>query len=394
LTNSGDTAATVVSAALTTDTPGVEVKLPTLAYHDIAANGGMQNGLVPYLISTDNTISCSTSIDFTLTVVYSGGLSPVVFNFSLPVGQPADQNYTFNATSGTISPTGMLIPGSNTDDALVSFAVPFSFSVYGTNVSAGSNIRIGTNGFIRIDNAGSGTSPTNDSLPAAGADFPASLPVLFPYWDDLDMSPSVTSGGGIYTEVSGSPGSQTLKIEWRARHFDSENTLGTADTNFAVYFHEGTNQFEYVYAQTGVGSFAGGDSATVGVQAATTGSLFTEFSVNASTLSNGLKLNAAQTAAVCSLGGGVCFSTAAPAYLSGRVVDRYGRGLGKVKVTLSAQSGPVKSVVTNSFGYYRFEGLTSGTTYTVSAASFRYVFGTRVIQLADDLDGFDLVAEN
>jgi hypothetical protein len=394
LTNSGDTAATVVSAALTTTTPGVSVELPTLAYPSIAANGGIQNGLAPYLVSTDSSVSCFTNIDFTLTVIYSGGPSPVVFNFSLPVGQPADQNYSFNATSGTISAIGTLIPGSDTDDALLSFAVPFSFSVYGTNVSAGSNIKIGTNGFIRIDNAGSGTSPTNDSLPSAGADLPASLPVLFPYWDDLDMRPTTTSGGGIFTEVTGAPGSQTLKIEWRARHFDSENTLAPSDTNFAVYFHEGTNHFEYVYGQSGVGSFAGGNSATVGVQAAATGSLFTEFSVNASSLSSGLKLNATQTAAVCSIGGGVCFSTAAPATLSGRVVDRYGRGLGKVGITLSTQGGPVKSVVTNSFGYYRLEGLHSGTSYTVSATSFRYVFSSRLVQMADDLDGFDFVAEN
>jgi hypothetical protein len=394
LANSGDTTATVVSAALTTNTPGVSIENTTLAYPSIAANGGISNGLAPYLVSTDNTVSCFTNIDFTLTVVYAGGPSPVVFNFSLPVGQPADQNYSFNATSGAISATGTLLPGSNDDDALLSFTAPFSFSVYGTNVAAGSNIKIGTNGFVRIDNSGSGTSPTNDSLPAAGSDFPAALPVLFPYWDDLDMSPSVMSGGGIYTEVTGAPGAQTLKIEWRARHFVSGQTLGSQDTNFAVYFHEGTNQFEYVYAQTGTGSFAGGDSATVGIQAATTGSLFTEFSVNASTLSAGLKLNATQTPAVCSVGAGACFSTAAPATLSGRVLDRYGRGIGKVKVTISAPDRTTKTYLTNSFGYYRFDDLRSGRSYVVSATSLRYVFSSHVVQLVDDLDGFDFVAEN
>jgi hypothetical protein len=394
LTNSGDTAATAVSAALTTTMPGVSIVQPTVPYPNIPANGGIQSGLVPFLVSTDNSVACFTNIDFTLTVVYSGGPSPAVFTFSLPVGQPADQNYTFNATSGVISASGTLIPGSDDDDALVSFSAPFGFAVYSTNVASGSNIKIGTNGFIRIDNSGSDSPATNESLPAAGIDFPASLPVLFPYWDDLDMSPTVTSGGGIYTEVTGSPGSQTLKIEWRARHFESGQPLASPDTNFAVYFHEGSNQLEYLYAQTGSGIYAGGDSATVGVQAATTGSLFTEFSTNVSSLSNGLKLNATQTAAVCSAGSGPCFSTAAGVTLSGRVIDQNGRGIANATITVSRPDGTTISVISNSFGYYRFAELPSGESYFVEAVSRRYRFSSRVIQLTDSLDGFDMVSEN
>jgi hypothetical protein len=394
ITNSGSAAATTVSAALTTTTPGVSILPATNPYPDIPANGGTQNGLASFQISTDNTVACFTNIDLTLTVVYSGGAPQSVFNFSLPVGQPSDANYTFSAASGTILPGGTLLSGSATDDALLNFTAPFAFSVYGTNLTAGSTIRIGTNGFIRIASGGTGTEQTNGGLPSAGTDFPSSLPVLMPYWDDLDMSPGVLSGGGIFTEVTGSPGSQTLKIEWRARHFISGQTLGTQDTNFAVYFHEGSNQFEYVYGQTGAGSFTNGGSATVGVQAATSGSVFTQFSSNAPSLSPGLKLSAAQAPAVCSTGTGACFATAAGAALSGRVLDGNGRGVAKAVVTITSPTGEIRSVLTNSFGYYRFEEVPSGKSYVVSVSSRRYNFAPRIVELSDSLDGFDLVAQN
>jgi hypothetical protein len=394
LSNSGSSAATGVIAALTTTTPGVSIQPVTNPYPDVPANGGIVNSLAPFQISTTNSVACFTQIDLTLTVNYSGGSSPAVFNFTLPVGTPADPNYSFNASSGTISTTGTIVPGSNADDALVSFAVPFGFSIYGTNVAAGSTIRISTNGFVRVDSSGTGTSPNNASLPAAGTDLPANIPVLMPYWDDLDMRPSILNSGGIFTEVTGSPGSQTLKIEWRARHFISGQTMGPRDTNFAVYFHEGSNQFEYIYVQTGAGAFAGGDSATVGVQAATTGSIFTEFSFDSSSLSPGLKLNATQTPAACTSGTGACFATAAGVGVSGRVTDRRGRGIAGIAVTLSSATAATRTMTTNSFGYYRFDEVPAGGTYILSAASRRYAFQPLVVEPRDELDGVDLVAEN
>jgi hypothetical protein len=261
-------------------------------------------------------------------------------------------------------------------------------------VTAGSTIKISTNGFIRLDGAGAGTSPTNEGLPSGGSDLPAATPVLFPYWDDLDTRASVMTGGGIFTEVTGIPGSQTLKIEWRARHFVSGQTLGPQDTNFAVYFHENSNNFEYVYAQTGAGSFANGNSATVGVQAATTGSVFTQFSFNAANLFPTMKLEATQAAAVCNLGSGTCFATAAQVSLAGRVFDRRGRGIAKATISLVSPDGTTRTVLTNSFGYYRFENANAGATYSITATSRRYTFAPMVVGPVDDLDGLDFVSEN
>src|SRR5690606_16307988 len=148
---------------------------------------------------------CATNVDLVLTVSYAGMLAPAVFNYTLRVGSLPDPNYVFSSSDGaTISPGGTLIPGSNADEVVLDVETPFSFSVYDTAVPSGSTIRISTNGHIRIESSGSATAvDVNTSLPASVSGiFPAASPVLFPYWDDLDMRPTTTTDGGIFSEVT------------------------------------------------------------------------------------------------------------------------------------------------------------------------------------------------
>ena len=394
LTNTGETAATGISATLTSLTPGVSVFAANTTYPNLAP-GATAAGHNAFQLSTSNTVACLTSVDLSLSVTYAGGASPVVHNFTMKVGQAAGTNYSFTTSSGaSISSGGALVAGSNVDDEVVDLTAPFAFSVYGTNVPAGSNIRLGTNGYIRIEPAGSASSAvSNTSLPASGSStFPASLPVLMPYWDDLDMKPSVTSGGGIYTEVTGSAGSRTLKVEWRARPWVAGQPLAAASINFAVYFHENSNSFEYVYALTGPGSFAGGASATVGVQSAATGTDHTQFSFNSASLSPGLKISASVTPQVCSAGTGVCIVTAAPASLTGRVLTAVGRGIKGARVNLSDESGVRATALTNTFGYFRFDGFPAGRSYILSATARRYSFESQLVQLTSSVSDLTIVA--
>ena len=82
--------------------------------------------------------------------------------------------------------------------------------------------------------------------------------------------------------------------------------------------------------------------------------------------------------------------------ISGRVTYATGRGISGVVVTISGgqMNGPV-SVRTNTFGYYRFDGLQPSATYIVSAEARKYVITNpvRVVSLIDDVAGFDFVAE-
>jgi hypothetical protein len=88
--------------------------------------------------------------------------------------------------------------------------------------------------------------------------------------------------------------------------------------------------------------------------------------------------------------------TAAPVSLSGRVRTQTGQGIGNVIVTISGgETGETRSVKTNAFGLFEFEGLRPGMTYVVSVASRKYMFSqpARVLSLTGSLADVDFIAD-
>lgn len=85
--------------------------------------------------------------------------------------------------------------------------------------------------------------------------------------------------------------------------------------------------------------------------------------------------------------------TAAPAFLSGRVVTADGRGIRGVRVTLTGLDGVARTATTSAFGYYRFDDLAAGETYVIAAGSKTYRFTPRTVFLTDNLTGVDLTAD-
>ena len=87
--------------------------------------------------------------------------------------------------------------------------------------------------------------------------------------------------------------------------------------------------------------------------------------------------------------------TAANAPVSGRVTTADGSGIRNVRVSLTDQSGNVRSALTNAFGYYRFEGIEAGQTVVISIAAKRYVFAnsTRIVTVQEELADIDFTAE-
>ena len=85
--------------------------------------------------------------------------------------------------------------------------------------------------------------------------------------------------------------------------------------------------------------------------------------------------------------------TAAPVSVSGRVVDATGRAVSGAVVTLSGQNGEIRRAVTNAFGYFRLDDVASGATYSISASHKRYNFAAQVIDLADSITNFEIVAQ-
>jgi uncharacterized membrane protein len=83
------------------------------------------------------------------------------------------------------------------------------------------------------------------------------------------------------------------------------------------------------------------------------------------------------------------------ASVSGRVVTAGGNGIRNVSLTIGGGNLPASLVaLTGSFGYFSFQGLQSGQTYTVTASSKRYSFAqpSRMVTPSGDVTGFDFVA--
>ena len=87
--------------------------------------------------------------------------------------------------------------------------------------------------------------------------------------------------------------------------------------------------------------------------------------------------------------------SAAPASLSGRVVDSNGRGIGGSSVSiLDPESGARMSARSNPFGYYTFSSIPAGQLYIISISDKRYTFAndTRSLTLNEDLADMDFIA--
>ena len=85
LTNDGGVAATAISAVLASATPGVSVYQAASAYPNLNPTASAPN-TTAYLFNVGSAVPCGATLNFTLTVTYTGGPSPQVFNVSFATG--------------------------------------------------------------------------------------------------------------------------------------------------------------------------------------------------------------------------------------------------------------------------------------------------------------------
>jgi hypothetical protein len=86
--------------------------------------------------------------------------------------------------------------------------------------------------------------------------------------------------------------------------------------------------------------------------------------------------------------------SSAPANVAGRVTRSSGRSVSGAIVTLIADNGMTFSTRTNTFGYYRIDGLPTGRTYFGSVVAKGAVFPTQSFSLENDLDSLNFVSSN
>ncbi len=114
LSNAG-LSATGISATLTTLTPGVTILSGTSSYPDVAGSGGTGTNATPFTFTTSSTVACDQTIQFVLTVAYSGAASPRALKLDVSIGRPpVTITTTIDATAPPASTDYTAVTGTQT----------------------------------------------------------------------------------------------------------------------------------------------------------------------------------------------------------------------------------------------------------------------------------------
>jgi hypothetical protein len=84
---------------------------------------------------------------------------------------------------------------------------------------------------------------------------------------------------------------------------------------------------------------------------------------------------------------------AAEVSVSGRVTTAGGRGIGNARVTMNDPYGGSRVTITSAFGYFRFDNVTVGQSYTVSIRSKRYSIQPRTIQVDSEMASVNFIGQ-
>jgi hypothetical protein len=141
---------------------------------------------------------------------------------------------------------------ASVDDAIATLTLPFPFTFFGCNDTAG---WVSTNGAFGI-----GSAPSNEYNNLCLPNRFALRNTILAFWDDLGMR------DGVCTATLGATGNRSFVVEWRNAYFYSSNTSARLD--FEIVLHEGTNEIDVVYQTMESGTEPGrgnGAMATIGV---------------------------------------------------------------------------------------------------------------------------------
>ena len=92
--------------------------------------------------------------------------------------------------------------------------------------------------------------------------------------------------------------------------------------------------------------------------------------------------------------GRITIPAAAGVTVSGRVTTPDGVGLRNATVTIVDRNGLARAVTTSSFGYYSFDSVAAGESYTIGVASRAYRFASRTVETSSSLTNIDFVGSD
>lgn len=157
------------------------------------------------------------------------------------------------------------------DDGEANISIPFPFTFYGESVTT---LRVGNNGAILVNATSGDVNYINLALASTG------LPLIAPFWDDLDADTGYIS----YKTVGQSP-NRRFVIEWYNR--PRYSNIGNA--TFEVILYEGSNNIKFQYQDVAFGDsrYDYGRDATIGIRGV---SAFLQASYNQAYLANQMAL--------------------------------------------------------------------------------------------------------
>lgn len=85
--------------------------------------------------------------------------------------------------------------------------------------------------------------------------------------------------------------------------------------------------------------------------------------------------------------------TASSAVVSGRILSPEGRSVANARISMIDQSGASRTLTTNSFGHFRFEGVMVGQVYTFQIKHKAYQFTPQTLTVNDDVGELNFTAQ-
>jgi hypothetical protein len=268
----------------------------------------------------------------------------------------AQSAYTVSQTNGVgitpgetrVATTTCADVSAPNDDCVATVALPFPYTFYGQTFNSAT---VSTNGVLQFSSASNDYGQNQICFPL----FQFNNAILA-HWTDLQTN---GEGEGIFTSISGTPGSRVFNIEWRA----SYDFLPPGTINFEIRLYEGQQRFDIVYGNVG-GSGASAPGSGIAVPAVgaqngngtSSGAAYTVFSSACGVAGGGLRNGLALTFTSTSN-----FTRS----ISGRVTDPDGNPLSGVTVTLSGDTNT--TALSDQSGRYSFDNLT-GANYSVAAS--------------------------
>ncbi len=87
--------------------------------------------------------------------------------------------------------------------------------------------------------------------------------------------------------------------------------------------------------------------------------------------------------------------TAAGVIVGGRITTQRGKGIRNVSVTITYPSGEIRSTLSGSLGYYKFDDIPAGETYVISVSARQYIFSepSLVRHIVEEVTDVNFIAE-